>query len=1002
MALRPELHRTKMSENMKKSTFVCLLIGLGVQPVNAQDNLLADIDYVNQSADHKIRFLEKIESKDDAVVIPYEKYELANGLTVILHEDRSDPLVSVNVTYHVGSAHEEIGRSGFAHFFEHMMFQGSENVGDDEHFRIITEAGGNLNGTTSSDRTMYFQNVPSNQLEKVLWLEADRMGFLLPAVTEKKFEIQRETVKNERGQRVDNAAYGLVGELLGEAVYPEGHPYSWPVIGYIEDLNRADLDDLKNFFKQWYGPNNAVLSIGGDFDRRQTLQWVQQYFGAIQRGPEVKPLAKEPVGLDGDRYLSLEDKNAPAPMIVVALPTVFANHPDEPALNILSSILGEGETSLLYKNMVRNEEAVSAYTTHRCAEFACSMLMLAQPNIVKGKGLPDMERAMRESLAEIEQRGIQPDDLARVKNVIRARQIFGLERAWQKIMKLAEFQISTGSPNGIENEIGRYEAVDADDVMRVYNKYFKERPSVVLSVVPDAEKYELARADTWQRPERTIEAHSKSELPVPSLQNPASISSSKDAFDRSVQPSASDNIPVTRIPDVWKASLPNGIEVLGAKSTEVPITSIAFQIGAGQRDEPMNKLGLATLTGLMLNEATVGSTKEELANRIAKLGSRISVSTDDQYTTIRVKSLTENLDATLLIVAEMFFESAFNLDDFQRVLGQNRQNIKSLRSSAGATANLAMNRLLFGYDTAFAHRNSGTLDTMSEITVDDVKAFYSKYFTPGAMRITTVSDLPEDEIVNRLRAFSNRGRATAEHPPLPKFPDLKANAIYLIDKPGAAQSEIRIGKRLIPVDATGEYFRVVLANFPLAGNFSSRINMNLREDKGYTYGANGLIKGTDSYGTYVVQAAVRTDATVPAVQEFFKELSEYAKTGVTAEELSFTRQALGQGEALSYEGSSSMLRLLTYMQEHSLDVGFVTEQMRILDAIEKEEIDTIIDRHLNPEDMIMVIVGDKKMILEPLQELGREVIELDINGDQLTDTSVDNVQDVSAVSKGTE
>ena len=231
----------------------------------------------------------------DEIVIPYEKFVLDNGLTVVLHEDKSDPLVHVDVTYHVGSGREEVGKSGFAHFFEHMMFQGSEHVADEEHFKIITEAGGTLNGTTNSDRTNYFQTVPSNQLEKMIWLEADRMGFLLDAVTQDKFEVQRETVKNERGQRVDNAPYGLLFERVGEAMYPEGHPYSWSTIGYIEDLNRVNVNDLKAFFLRWYGPNNATLTIGGDIDKEQTLAWIEKYFGSIPRGPEVDNPEKLPV-----------------------------------------------------------------------------------------------------------------------------------------------------------------------------------------------------------------------------------------------------------------------------------------------------------------------------------------------------------------------------------------------------------------------------------------------------------------------------------------------------------------------------------------------------------------------------------------------------------------------------------------------------------------------------------------------------------------------------------
>jgi zinc protease len=346
--------------------------------------------------------------------IKHYKYVLENGLTVVIHEDNSDPLVNVNVTYHVGSAREQIGRSGFAHFFEHMMFQGSQNVDDEEHFKIITEAGGNLNGTTNSDRTNYFQTVPANQLEKVLWLEADRMGFLLPAVTQKKFENQRETVKNERAQRVDNQPYGLRNERTAQTLYPTGHPYSWSTIGYVEDLERVGLDDLKAFFKRWYGPNNAVLTIGGDIDIAQTKAWVDKYFSPILRGPDVIDAAKQPATLDYTRYITLQD-NIHLPMLQVTYPTVYANHQDEAALDVLASILGEGKTSLLHKNMVKESLAVQAFAAHPCQELACEFTLLSLANPQNVRDLKSLNGIIHDSLAEFEERGVQDDDLQRVK-----------------------------------------------------------------------------------------------------------------------------------------------------------------------------------------------------------------------------------------------------------------------------------------------------------------------------------------------------------------------------------------------------------------------------------------------------------------------------------------------------------------------------------------------------------------------------------------------------------
>lgn len=325
------------------------------------------------------KLVEKVTKKGNEVVIPYERYVLPNGLTLIVHEDHSDPLVHVDVTYHVGSAREEIGKSGFAHFFEHMMFQGSDNVEDEQHFKIITEAGGTLNGTTNRDRTNYFETVPSNQLEKMLWLEADRMGFLLDAVTQQKFEIQRATVKNERGQRYDNVPYGLVGEVTAKNFYPYGHPYSWLTIGYIEDLNRVDVNDLKNFFLRWYGPNNAVLTVGGDVNPKEVVKLVEKYFGSIPKGPEVKPVKLPLPVIEKDRYVSMLDNYAKAPRLQMVFATTPSYSKDEPALDCLAEILGQGKNSILYKNLVKTQKAVNATVYNGTSELAGEFTFIVTP-----------------------------------------------------------------------------------------------------------------------------------------------------------------------------------------------------------------------------------------------------------------------------------------------------------------------------------------------------------------------------------------------------------------------------------------------------------------------------------------------------------------------------------------------------------------------------------------------------------------------------------------------
>ena len=336
------------------------------------------------------RLIQKVEKKGNEIVIPFSKYELPNGLTVIISEDHSDPVVHVDVTYHVGSAREEIGKSGFAHFFEHMMFEGSDHVADREHFKIVTESGGTLNGSTNRDRTNYFETVPSNQLEKMLWLESDRMGFLLDAVTQQKFEIQRETVKNERGQNYDNRPYGLAGEVTSKALYPYGHPYSWLTIGYVEDLNRVNVNDLKHFFLRWYGPNNATLTIAGDVNTKDVLQKVEKYFGSIPRGPEVKPVQLPPVKLAHTEYVSYVDNYAKLPMLQITYPTVRDFSEDMAPLECLAQVLGQGKTSFLYQNLVKTQQALRASAYSSLDELAGTFVFSVIP--LPGHNLADMEK----------------------------------------------------------------------------------------------------------------------------------------------------------------------------------------------------------------------------------------------------------------------------------------------------------------------------------------------------------------------------------------------------------------------------------------------------------------------------------------------------------------------------------------------------------------------------------------------------------------------------------
>ena len=914
-----------------------------------------------------VTLIESVQANPNDINIPYKKYKLDNGLTVIVHEDHSDPLVHVDVTYHVGSAREELGKSGFAHFFEHMMFQGSENVADEEHFKIISEAGGTLNGTTNSDRTNYFETVPVNQLEKMLWLESDRMGFLLDAVTQEKFEVQRETVKNERGQRVDNRPYGRLGERMAQAMYPDGHPYSWPVIGFMDDLNRVNVNDLKAFFLKWYGPNNATLTIGGDINANEILPLVTKYFAPIPKGPEIPKVEKKAVTLNADRYISMEDK-VHLPLLAMSFPTTYARSEDEAPLDILAEILGGGNNSLLYKNLVKTQLAVQASANHPCQELSCSISIYALPNPTSGKTLADMEKIVRDSFTEFEKRGVTQDDLDKVKAKIESGAIFGLQSVSGKVSQLAASETFTGNPNSTKAEIARYNSVTKADVMRVFNQYIKGKSSVIMSVVPEGQTQLIAAPDNF--------TPKKHDFGGPSTTSADDLVARRavDTFDRSVQPVAGAN-PAVDVPALWQTKTDNGIKILGTQSSETPTTAVFIKIPGGFYNEQTSKVGLSSMTASLMSESTQNYTTEEMSNALEKLGSQVSIYADKTHTNVYVSTLTKNLDATLKLVEEKLFRPAFNADDFERNKKQIIQNIQHSMKDAGYLASNTYSKLLYG-DNIAALPSSGTLNSIEAITLDDVETFYKANFKPQGAQVIIVSDLSEADVEPKVKsALANwQGKGQSFDVDFTE-PNVQSNVIYLVDKPGAPQSQIRIGKRDMVEDITGEFFKANLMNFALGGTFNSRINLNLREDKGYTYGARSRFWGDKTSGGFTASAAVRADSTAASITEFTNELNNYAQNGVTDEELMFMRKAINQKDALKYETPNAKLGFLAQILEFDLEPNFVKERNKIVSTISKEEINALAKKHLNAKDMIYLVVGDAKTLRPELEKLGMKVVD---------------------------
>lgn len=927
------------------------------------------------TAQAQTKMLEKVTQKGSEIVIPYEKYVLPNGLTVIVHEDHSDPVVHVDVTYHVGSAREEIGKSGFAHFFEHMMFQGSDHVGDEQHFKIVTESGGTLNGSTNRDRTNYYQTVPSNQVEKMLWLEADRMGFLLDAVTQKKFEIQRETVKNERGQNYDNRPYGLAGEMTAKNLYPYGHPYSWLTIGYIEDLNRVDVDDLKNFFLRWYGPNNATLTVGGDVNPAEVVKLAEKYFGSIPAGPEVKNMKLPAPVLEKDRYVTLVDNYAKLPQLTITYPTVPSYHPDEAPLACLAQVLGQGKNSVFYQEITKGQKALSVSAFNRGSELSGEFSMSISP--VPGTSLADSKKLIDEAIKVFELRGVTDEDIEKFRGGFESQYINRLQSVSGKVSQLAAYQTYTGNPNMIGQELARYTSVKKEDVLRVYDQYLKGKPAVVLSIVTKEQPENIAGAENYKINSANYKAPDYGYKGL-------NYNKASDPFDRNQMPVSGVN-PVVKVPEFWKKNLDNGVKAIGARTTELPIITLTLTIPGGHllQARDTSKIGLAKMFAAMMNEDTQNYSAEQMQAELQKLGSSMSVYSGFDGITLRLQSLTRNLDKSLKLFEEQLLRPKFTEEAFSRIQKQSVEGFKQRKSQPASIADDVFPLINYG-TTIFGSSQNGTEYTVKNLSLKNVEDYYNNYMTSRNAKLVVVGDVTENDILGKLGFLNKLPNKEVKLPPTPAFPKADKTKVYVIDIPKAAQTEFRVGAiKDLKYDATGEYYRATLANYPLGGNFNSRVNLNLRENKGWTYGARSGFSADKYTGYFAFSSGIRADVTDKALTEVMNEMTNYTAKGITQEEIAFMQSSLGQRDALMYETGIQKAGFLDRILEYNLPNNFVDEQNKILASISKADIDKSVKKWMNPETINILLVGDKNKIMPGLSKLGYDIIELDVNGNTL-------------------
>ena len=964
---------------MKNILAVLILISLSIQKFNAQENLTdAQRKQISNSIKKTVekmeaklpKLIEEVKCKPGELCIPYKRYQMANGLKVIIHEDHSDPVVYVDVTYHVGSAREQQGRSGFAHFFEHMMFQGSKNVGDEMHFKYVTEAGGELNGTTNTDRTNYFETLPSNQLELALWLESDRMGFLLDSVTQQKFEIQRATVKNERGQRYDNAPYGLVYEKTGEALYPSGHPYSWQTIGYIEDLNRVDVNDLKRFYLRWYGPNNATLTIAGDVKTEDALLMAQKYFGSIPVGPEVNAMPKNPGVVTENRFISYED-NIKFPMLKLTWPAAAAYQEDDAALDVLAGVFSRGKLSPLYTGLIKTQKSSSADASNNSRELAGQFEITVRAN--KDGNLAEIYREIFKILEDWENKGISEEEIEKYKASFKSSMINFISTVRGKGSILASYETLLGNPNQLAFEVNRHLKVSSADVIRVYQKYIKSKPHVILSVVPKGKNNLRAGEDNWKMTERVIEKESEEYK---------SLKERPETFiglDRSKKPIPSREV-MTKIPLCYTEKLKNGIRLIGSENNEIPKVNLQLNIGAGHRFEPIEKSGLAVLTADLMNESTLLHSAEEMGSLLEKMGSSISFSANYNDIVMNVSCLKEKFSETMDLAFEMLLKPKFDSLEFTKAKKKLLDQISQRTAQPEVMAEQAFMKILYGKGHIMSEPALGSTESVSSLSIEDIKNYYSTQFSPSISTVVVAGAIKKEEVSKKIDGLNKWPNKKITRKPEPLIPELGKTKIYFIDKKSAPQSAIRMGHFALPFDATGEYFKTTVMNFPLGGSFNSLLNQTLREKKGFTYGSRSNFSGNSFDGFFTFGGAFKGNATDSSIMIALDILKNYKNNGMNQDELDFTKKSLRQQHALAFESNNERMSYMKRVLDYNLDIDYLKKQEDLLESLKLEELNFLAGKSLKLDKMIIVVVGDKDYNYNKIKQLGFEVVELDSNG----------------------
>jgi zinc protease len=896
--------------------------------------------------------------------IDYAQYTLDNGLEVILHEDRSDPIVAVALQFHVGSNREVPGRTGFAHLFEHMMFQESQHVGQDQFFKKIQAAGGTLNGGTSRDGTIYYEVLPKNALELALWLESDRLGYLRSTITQDAFANQQGVVKNEKRQGVDNRPYGYTSYIIGKLLYPESHPYNWQVIGSMEDLTNATLKDVHQFHETWYRPNNCTLVVAGDFDGAETKALIEKYFGEIPGGSKLDAPKSQPVTLEASKLAFHEDSFARSPEISMVFPTVEQYHPDAYPLSFLGQLLSFSKKAPMYKVIVEEKKLAPRASGYQSSSEITGEFMVRIRAFPK-TDLNDVTAAISETFERFETESFTEQDVERIKAGIETGFYNGLSSVLGKSFQLARYNEYAGSPDYLATDLEKIQAVTKADILRVYEKYIKDKPYVMTCFVPKGQTDLVARgAERFPIMEESITAEETTAAPVEEFTAEPSPSS----FDRSIEPAVGTDPEVT-LPTVWQETLGNGMEIYGIEHHELPLIQFTVTISGGQLLDDFDQVGVANLVSDLLMEGTLNKTPIELEEAIDDLGASIMMYTGREAITLRANCLSSKITDVFALVEEILLEPRWDAKEFERIKRETLESINRNKANPNAIASNVFNDLTYGEKHIYRYPTVGTTDSVESISLEDVKTYYTNNFSPSVAHVAIAGNISRAEAVRTFKPLEDKWPARDVVFPEYPLPEPRAAAmVCFVDVPNAKQSVIRIGSLgLAYPDA--DYYPAYVMNYKLGGSFNSIVNMILREEKGYTYGARSSFSGSRLPGTFAASSSVQSRVTLESVQIFRDSMTDY-REGISADDLGFTKSALLKSNALRFETLGSLIGMLNTMGNYGFPADYIKQQEAVVRDMTLDRHRELARKYIEPDKMVYLVVGDAATQMNGLEQLG--------------------------------